>query len=69
MVGGPGLSVDDIKGTESEEDRGKQDSGQKAATSVFAEALSQTSPSTNKHGLHNGSGNGSKSSRTKRTSK
>jgi Mn-containing catalase len=66
MVGGPGLSVDDIKGTEGEEDRGKQDSGQKAATSVFAEALSQTSPSTNKHGLHNGSGNGSKSSRTKR---
>ncbi len=67
MAGGPGLSVDDIKGTEGEEDRGKQDSGQKATTSVFAEALSQTSPSTNKHGLHNGSGNGAKSGRSKRT--
>jgi Mn-containing catalase len=68
MAGGPGLSVGDIKGTEGQEERGKQDAGQKATTSVFAEALSQTSPSTNKHGLHNGSGNGSKSSRTKKTS-
>jgi Mn-containing catalase len=65
IVGGPGLSVGDIKGTEGKEDRGKQDSSQKAATSVFAEALSQTSPSANKHGLHNGSGNGAKSRRTK----
>ena len=60
MVGGPGLSIGDIKGTEGTEDRGKQDAGQKAATSVFEIALSQTSPSTNKRGL-NGSGNGSKS--------
>ena len=61
VVGGPGLSIEDIRGTAGQEDRGKQDAGQKATTSVFAEALSQTSPSTNKRGLHNGSGNGSKS--------
>src|SRR6201994_2147317 len=42
MVGGPGLSIGDIKGTEGQEDRGKQDSGQRATTSVFSEALSQT---------------------------
>src|SRR5246500_25404 len=35
MVGGPGLSIGDIKGTEGQEDRGKQDSGQRATTSVF----------------------------------
>jgi Mn-containing catalase len=50
MDGGPGLSVDDIDGTEDLEERGKQDLGQKAATSPFAEALSQTNPSTNKSG-------------------
>jgi len=49
--GGPGLSVDDVHGTEDQEERGRQDSGQKATTSPFAEALSQTSPSTNKAGL------------------
>src|ERR1700749_2727719 len=48
--GGPGLSVQDVDGTEDQEERGKQDLGQKAATSPFAEALSQTSPSTNKPG-------------------
>jgi Mn-containing catalase len=48
--GGPGLSIDEINGTEGQEERGKQDAGQKAATSVFTEALSQTSPSTNKPG-------------------
>src|SRR6201996_4412149 len=50
MNGGPGLSVEDISGTEGQEDRGKQDSAQKAVTSPFAEALSQTSPSTDKPG-------------------
>jgi Mn-containing catalase len=50
MVGGPGLSVDAIRGTEGQEDRGKQDAGQKATTSAFAEALSQTSPSVDKPG-------------------
>jgi Mn-containing catalase len=73
MNGGPGLSVGDIHGTAGEEERGKQDSGQKATTSVFAEALSQTSPSTKKAGLaHNGSrGNGSngKSSHKKQGAK
>lgn len=68
MAGGEGLSVDRIQGTEGEaEERGKQDSGQKATTSVFAEALSQTEPSTGKAGLgdasttkrsSNGGGNG-----------
>lgn len=67
MNGGQGLSVDEVNGTEGKEDRGKQDSGQKATTSVFAEALSQTNPSTNKgghdkahasngHGSHRGAG-------------
>src|ERR1700748_626448 len=51
MNGGPGLSVGDIDGTESQEARGKQDMGKKATTSVASEALSQTSPSTNKPGL------------------
>ena len=75
MNEGPGLSVDDIHGTEGQEDRGKQDSGKKAATSPFAEALSQTQPSTNKAGANgkggsaNGhskstNGNGSKSKKT-----
>lgn len=50
MNGGPGLSVGDIDGTEDKEARGKQDVGQKAATSPFAEALSQTEPSTKKSG-------------------
>jgi Mn-containing catalase len=50
MNGGPGLSVQDIDGTEDQEVRGKQDMGQKASTSPFAEALSQTEPSTNKPG-------------------
>src|ERR1700761_8364060 len=50
MNGGPGLSIEDISGTEGQEDRGKQDSAQKAVTSPFAEALSQTSPSTDKPG-------------------
>jgi Mn-containing catalase len=54
--GGPGLSIGDIKGTEGEEARGKQDMGKKATTSPFAEALSQTIPSTNKPGSSNGSG-------------
>jgi Mn-containing catalase len=65
MNGGAGLSVNDIHGTEAQpEDRGKQDSGQKATTSAFAEALSQTQPSTGKPGLNgNGhsNGNGSRS--------
>jgi Mn-containing catalase len=55
MNGGPGLSVKDIAGTEGQEDRGKQDLGQKATTSPLAESLSQTQPSTNKPGL-NGNG-------------
>src|SRR5580658_5101841 len=54
MNGGPGLSIGDIDGTESQEARGKQDMGQKATTSPFAEALSQTQPSTGKNG--NGAG-------------
>jgi Mn-containing catalase len=62
MNGGPGLAIEDVKGTEAQEARGKQDGGQKATTSVFPEALSQTSPSTNKPGLNaaptNGDGNG-----------
>jgi Mn-containing catalase len=56
MNEGPGLSIDDIDGTENQEERGRQDSGKKATTSPFAEALSQTHPSTNKPGA---SGNGS----------
>ncbi len=55
MDGGKGLSIGDVHGTEGQEERGRQDSGQKATTSVFAEALSQTNPSTNK-----GDGNGAK---------
>jgi Mn-containing catalase len=51
MNGGPGLSVEDIDGTEDQEARGKQDMGKKATTSVASEALSQTNPSTNKPGL------------------
>ncbi len=51
MNGGPGLSVEDIDGTEGQEARGKQDMGKKATTSVASEALSQTNPSTNKPGL------------------
>jgi Mn-containing catalase len=58
MNGGPGLSVGDIHGTEGKEERGKQDSGQKATTSVFAQALSQTHPSTDKDGSHSGNHNG-----------
>jgi Mn-containing catalase len=50
LNGGPGLSVQDVNGTEAQEERGKQDLGQKATTSPFAEALSQTTPSTNKAG-------------------
>lgn len=50
MNGGQGLSVQEIKGTEGQEDRGKQDAGQKASTSPFTEALSQTQPSTHKPG-------------------
>ena len=67
MNGGPGLSVSDVSGTESQEERGKQDTGQKASTSAFDEALSQTQPSTGKAGLNNrgsktnGSSNGHKS--------
>ena len=56
MNGGPGLSVDDVSGTEDQEDRGKQDVGQKADTSVFAEALGQTSPSTDKPGAASSQG-------------
>jgi Mn-containing catalase len=56
LTGGQGLSIGDIHGTEGKEERGRQDSSQKATTSAFAEALSQTSPSTNKPGLNtNGS--------------
>jgi len=50
MNGGSGLTVQDVDGTEDQEERGKQDLGQKATTSPFAEALSQTEPSTNKSG-------------------
>jgi Mn-containing catalase len=57
MNGGPGLSTDKVFGTEDEEERGKQDSGQRATTSCFDEALSQTSPSVRKPGLEK-SGNG-----------
>src|ERR1700750_465597 len=56
MNGGQGLSVVDIDGTEDKEARGKQDAGQKATTSVAAEALSQTQPSTNKPGAASDSG-------------
>lgn len=55
LNGGPGLSVDKVFGTEEQEERGKQDSGQKATTSCFDEALSQTAPSIRKPGL-NGDG-------------
>jgi len=48
IMGGPGLSINAIQGTEGQEDRGKQDAGQKAITSSFSEALSQTSPSIDK---------------------
>jgi len=74
MVGGPGLAVETVSGTEGKEDRGKQDMGQKATTSPFAEALSQTHPSTNKPGLNgasstkgNGSSNGHSSAKKKVT--
>src|ERR1700684_2523875 len=50
MNGGPGLAIEDVNGTEGQEERGKQDGAQKAVTSPFAEALSQTNPSTNKPG-------------------
>jgi Mn-containing catalase len=57
MNGGKGLSVGDINGAAGQEERGKQDSGQRATTSVFDKALSQTSPSTSKRGLgSNGNG-------------
>ena len=56
----PGYLKKTVNGTEGREERGKQDSGQKATTSVFAEALSQTHPSTNKHG-----GNGAHSSQAR----
>jgi Mn-containing catalase len=59
--GGPGLSIGDIHGTPGKEDRGKQDSGQKATTSCFNEALSQTQPSTNKAGLNGAGANGASS--------
>jgi Mn-containing catalase len=68
LVGGAGLSIGDVKGTAGQEERGKQDSGQRATGSVFAEAISQTSPSTHKAGLHsNGSGNGSGSKSSHKT--
>jgi len=63
LNGGPGLSIGDIKGTEDQEARGKQDMGQKATTSPFAEALSQTMPSTNKPGSSNGEGHSNGSSK------
>jgi Mn-containing catalase len=75
MNGGPGLSTDDVDGTEDLEERGKQDLGQRGATSPFAEALSQTNPSTKKPGTNGASTNGhSKSangngSKTKKTAK
>ena len=53
MNGGSGLSIGQVNGTEDQEDQGKQDSGKRATTSVFAEALSQTNPSTNKGGSNN----------------
>jgi Mn-containing catalase len=57
MNGGPGLSVDKVFGTEEQEERGKQDAGKKATTSCFAEALSQTNPSTKRPGVgRNGNG-------------
>jgi Mn-containing catalase len=57
MNGGPGLSVQDVHGAGGQEERGKQNSGQKATTSAFAEALSQTHPSVNKAALQiNGDG-------------
>jgi Mn-containing catalase len=75
MNGGPGLSVGDVHGTEGQEERGRQDSGQKATTSPFAEALSQINPSTHKPGAKGKSassnghskatnGNGSKTKKT-----
>ena len=75
MNEGPGLSVNDIEGTEGQEDRGRQDAGKKAVTSPFAEALSQTHPSTRKPGAKGGASssnghskaphhNGSKSKKT-----
>ena len=68
MNGGPGLSVDDIAGTESElEDRGKQDAGQKSIYSPFAESLAQTQPSLGKSGL-NGSGSNGNGHRTAKKS-
>jgi Mn-containing catalase len=51
MAGGSGLSVETLFGTEGPEARGWQDFAPKAATSVFEEALSQTSPSTYKPGF------------------
>jgi Mn-containing catalase len=52
LRGGPGLSINDIHGTEGKEARGKQDGGKKASTSPFPEALSQTDPSTHKPGTN-----------------
>jgi Mn-containing catalase len=48
IIGGSGLSIDKIFGTEGQEDRGKRDSATRASSSCFEEALSQISPSTNK---------------------
>src|SRR4051794_18405390 len=67
MNGGPGLSIGEVYGTEDKEDRGKQDMGQKATTSPFAEALSQTQPSTNKPGIGNAS-NGHSNGSSRRSS-
>jgi Mn-containing catalase len=60
MNGGPGLSINDIHGTEDQEERGRQDEGPKATTSLFAKAISQTHPSTNRPGIkgHRRSTNG-----------
>ena len=51
MVGGPGLAIETVNGTEDQEARGKQDMGKKATTSAFGELINQTTPSTNKPGL------------------
>ena len=66
LKGGSGLSMETIQGTEGKEERGKQDAGQKATTSAFAQSLSQTQPSTNKPGSH-GAGKDGSSGRTQST--
>ena len=53
MAGGPGLSVDDIDGIVGAEDRGKQDSGVKAATATEVKTV-DLKPVPKKHATQDG---------------